>query len=448
MILSFWMQKIRHILNNLLIPSTKDLPVIDGLRGISILMILLFHSFYGVLFVIKGFEPILSFLNTIPTFFGFVTGSDKAVDIFFVISAFLLGSSIFKKLERDTSFNRSDILKFYAKRLVRIYPLFLLGIILYFPINVKQSLRNLPYNLLFIDNFDFRCIIPVGWSLSIEMQFYFVLPFLARALYRFAPKNRLLILLFLCLLSVIFGMIVCWIYPEIYQNHFYNFHPDFINPTTMMDRLYYPTHTRYGPLMLGLIWAFCAVHKPFQKQISELFSKHQNLQSLFIATGIFLMYSMMYFPVYKPQSLYYEYFYPQINLVLHSSHRVIFCLGLLMIVFPIYFCENNRVLLVKFLTKFLSLRIFRPFSQIVFPVYLFHFPMIALAGLAVFQTTNTKAITSIHIYDVFKIFFLAAIFSLIFGTLLHILIEKPLIIKGYSWIENKLISKSKHLESL
>jgi len=430
--------------NELLKPSSREVPMIDGLRGMSILLIVLFHSFYGVLFVLRRFEPILNFLNSIPTPLTFVTGSDKAVDIFFVISAFLLGSSIFQKIESGINFNRAEITKFYIKRLFRIYPLFLIGIILYFPINAKQSFRNLPYNLVFLDNFDFKCIIPVGWSLSIEMQFYFILPWLAKFIYRFKENKRILILSTLCLSSVLIAAFVCIIYPEIYQTHFYNFHPDHINPTTMMDRLYYPTHTRFGPLILGLIWAYIHVHGKLHEAVDNFFSQHSSFQYGFIFGGLILMYLMMFFPVYPPQSLYYQHFSPTLNLFLHASHRVIFCIGLLMVVFPVFFSSIHVTPLTKSIKRLLSLSIFRPYSQVVFPIYLFHFPMIALAGLAIFQTTKIQTIQTLTIYDVFKIFTLASVLSLLLGIVLHTLIEKPLIKKGYRWVDHSHFLKGQN----
>lgn len=426
-----WVQTLRSLFT----PSTKDLPIIDGLRGISILLIVLFHSFYGVLFILRGFNPVLDFLNTIPPSLGFVTGSDKAVDIFFVVSAFLLGSSMFKKFESKKKFDRSETIKFYLKRLVRIYPLFLIGLIVYFPINIKQSLKNLPFNLLFLDNFDFRCIIPVGWSLSIEMQFYFMLPWLARALYGLNSQRRIFTLIFLCLISMASGILVCLIYPEIYENHFYYFHPDKINPTTMMDRLYYPTHTRFGPLMLGLIWAYCSVHRPLYEKLTAFYSSRSSNQFLSLIFGLALMYVMMFFPVYQPQSIYYKHFSPPLNLILHASHRIIFTLGLLMVIFPVFFSGEKCGYLTLLTKRFLSSKFFRPFSQVVFPIYLFHFPMVALAGLAIFQTTKIQDIQNLALTDVFKIFVLASFFSLCLGALLHIFIEKPLIQKGYTWID-------------
>src|ERR1035437_7170847 len=68
---------------------------IDGLRTIAVLSVLAFHFFQGR---VKG---------------GFV-----GVDIFFVISGYLISSVIYKDLESD----RFSIIDFYVRRIRRIYP--------------------------------------------------------------------------------------------------------------------------------------------------------------------------------------------------------------------------------------------------------------------------------------------------------------------------------------
>lgn len=363
-----------------------------------------------------------------------MTGADKAVDIFFVVSAYLLGSSVFKKIEVTGKFSRTDILRFYTRRLARIYPLFLLGILLYAPINIKQSLRNLPYNLLFIDNFNFSCIIPVGWSLSIEMQFYLLLPWVGRLLFPLSSFSKISILTCMFILSSVSSALVCLIYPEIYLTHFYNFHPDFTDPTTMMDRLYYPTHTRFGPIVLGLLWAHFKVNQSISTTIQTYLDTNKKSQWFLIGLGLLLMYGMLHFPVYQPKSLYYVHFSPYFNLFLHSTHRNIFCLGLLMTLLPLSFCQNP-IMPARLIFKCLAVRWLRPFSQVVFPIYLFHFPMIALAGLIVFRSTNIKNIVGLNIASVFSIFAVASVLSLILGILLHGAIELPMIKRGSRWAD-------------
>lgn len=77
----------------------KYRPDIDGLRAIAVLSVVAFHAFPSL---IQG---------------GFV-----GVDVFFVISGFLISSIIFGSLEK----NRFSFLDFYTRRVNRIFPALLL----------------------------------------------------------------------------------------------------------------------------------------------------------------------------------------------------------------------------------------------------------------------------------------------------------------------------------
>jgi peptidoglycan/LPS O-acetylase OafA/YrhL len=438
--------KPRDVLKSLWSRGGKDDPLIDGLRGSCIILIVIFHSFYGVLFLLRKPEPILEFIGRVPLWLSFVCSADKAVDIFFLVSAYLLGGSLFNDREHGRPIGLKE---FYAKRLARIYPLFFLGLLLYSPVSPTRALRNLPYNLLFIDNFDNRSIIPVGWSLSIEMQFYLVLPWLAIGLYRLSHSWRLVSLWSLFALSFVTQALVALAHPIIYETRFYDFHPDRVDPTLMMDSLYYPTHTRFGPLVLGLLWAYLKVHRQPSASgavhLSSDQSPNQGRQGLLvIATvlGLLLMWASTFFPVYNPNTLYYRHFSPWLNLVLHVSHRNLYVLGLwaVMVGLTVYGGQSH---LHRMIRGFLSWSIWRPFAQTVFPIYLFHFPMIALAGLTVFQTTQIKTLGPIEVWHVFAIAGIASIYSLILGTLLHIYIEVPCMRLGYGWARRRFGAKTK-----
>src|SRR5271166_1914383 len=80
----------------------KYRPDIDGLRAVAVLSVVAFHAF--------------------PTW---IEGGFVGVDIFFVISGFLISTIIFENLERGT-FTFSE---FYARRIKRIFPALLLVLI-------------------------------------------------------------------------------------------------------------------------------------------------------------------------------------------------------------------------------------------------------------------------------------------------------------------------------
>lgn len=152
-------------------------PDIDGLRALAIIPVMLFHAF-----------P-----STLPG--GFV-----GVDIFFVISGFLISSIIFKGLQRET-FTFSG---FYANRIKRIFPALLLvlcgsavfGWFFLLPGEFAQLGKHILGGAGYLENFVLRreagyfdtksALKPLMhlWSLGIEEQFYLTYPFLLWAAWR------------------------------------------------------------------------------------------------------------------------------------------------------------------------------------------------------------------------------------------------------------------------
>lgn len=142
---------------------------IDGLRAIAVLMVILFH------------------MNA-----DWIPGGFIGVDIFFVISGYIITSVIYPQIvNKEFSFNQ-----FYIKRIKRILPLFYLVAMtslifaywLYTPNDFMGFADSLRYASTFIANIYFErhsgYFAPTSetlpllhtWSLSIEEQFYFVWP--------------------------------------------------------------------------------------------------------------------------------------------------------------------------------------------------------------------------------------------------------------------------------
>lgn len=154
---------------------------IDGLRGIAILLVLLFHIYP------KQFS------------FGYV-----GVDIFFVLSGFLITQIIYTKLMSD----RFSFKEFYRNRVRRIFPAmivvlvfsFIVGYLFLFPKELELFSKHITSSALFYENF--RLIGEAGywdeastkkpllhfWSLSIEEQFYIFWPILIFVLYKLKLK--------------------------------------------------------------------------------------------------------------------------------------------------------------------------------------------------------------------------------------------------------------------
>ncbi len=182
----------------------KFYPEIQGLRAVAIIAVILFH-------------------------FGWKTlaGGYIGVDIFFVISGFLITQMISVELARGT-FN---IRRFYKNRVVRLLPnLFLMIIVSVLisylvlkPYDFFQYAKSLQFSAVYLTNMVFarqqgyfdmsREAKPLlhTWSLSIEEQFYLIFPLLLILLFKF-KQHRVVILSVIALASF-------WVRYTYQQNH-------------------------------------------------------------------------------------------------------------------------------------------------------------------------------------------------------------------------------------
>lgn len=152
-------------------PAIAYRPDIDGLRSLAVMPVVLFHI--GGLALVKG---------------GFV-----GVDVFFVISGFLITRIIHKEIFVTENFS---IIRFYHRRVRRILPAVIpvyifstvLSIIYYFPGEQMVVAKSIWASSSFLSNIYFYWttdyfdetarISPLlhTWSLSVEEQFYFIIP--------------------------------------------------------------------------------------------------------------------------------------------------------------------------------------------------------------------------------------------------------------------------------
>src|SRR4051812_13526812 len=159
---------------------------------------------------------VMFFHYKVPLFQGGFSG----VDIFFVISGYLMSRIIINSIDRR-EFSFKDYL---GKRLKRIVPalLFLIfvlaivGFFLYLPEDYKINQKNATSSLLFFSNISYFLnsnyfdpssdtnILLHTWSLSVEWQFYLIYPFFLLLLYRLIKNRRLLLLFFIAFTLAIF----------------------------------------------------------------------------------------------------------------------------------------------------------------------------------------------------------------------------------------------------
>jgi hypothetical protein len=228
------------------------------------------------------------------------------------------------------------------------------------------------------------------------------------------------------------------LYPVTYETPFYLFHPQRVAPELFLNVMYFQTHTRIGPLLLGLIWAWVR-----HLQDAGLPAPPPR-GMVWVLGGATLALVWAYFPVYQQGSWYYQHFSSWLNLAGQVLHRNVFCLGVFLLVLFVQSGGTHTgglgsvpAAIAAALRGFLGWGLWRPFSQVVFPVYLFHFPMVLVAAILTFQTTDASTITMISVPQLLCMFGIAASLSLLLGIVLHILIEQPMIDSGHAFLRNR-----------
>ncbi len=230
-------------------------PDIDGLRAIAVLLVVVHHAFPEVL---KG---------------GFI-----GVDLFFVISGFLISSIIFQNLQRDTF----SFLDFYKRRVKRIFPAlslilitsFVYGWFVLLPDEYKQLGKHMAAGAAFVSNFAFWSessyfdsgskVKPLLhlWSLGVEEQYYIFWPLFVWFVWK-KKFNLLKVCVTLLVLSLLTNIILTK-----------------INPVAA----FYSPATRFWELLMGSILAYMKMHhlswlqliKPRFKVISPFVAGRQN----------------------------------------------------------------------------------------------------------------------------------------------------------------------------
>ena len=161
----------------------RRLPGLDGLRGIAVLAVIIYHG--DISFLVGGF---------------------LGVDVFFVLSGFLITTLLINEL---TETNTVDRARFYIRRIRRLMPALIL--VLFFSVLVSGLFvldaayhvrRDLPWAITFVLNWSYLFfeqsyfvnisrppLLQHLWSLSVEEQFYVIWPIMLIGLYKVKIGN-------------------------------------------------------------------------------------------------------------------------------------------------------------------------------------------------------------------------------------------------------------------
>ena len=336
-------------------------PEIDGLRALAVLSVILYHAKINF----RGHH--------------LFEGGFLGVDIFFVISGYLITKIILQELFKNNSFN---FFNFYERRARRILPLLFAVILVsvpfawntFLPNDFVEYSQSIISSLFFISNFFFYYIsIDYGaeialykpfihtWSLSIEEQFYIFFPIVLVFIFKHFKVN------IIQSFFVMFFLSFCYAIYASNISHNLNF--------------YFP-FSRFWEIIIGSILAY--FHINFKKKVSMV---NQNLFSIFGLSLIF--FSIFYFDD-DPNNL---------------NFKIFLCIsGVGLVIFFSSYHNISKYILCSKPLIFLGL--------ISYSMYLWHFPVMAYARFNGDGQSN---------YD--KLLWIITIFFL--STISYFLIEKP-----------------------
>jgi peptidoglycan/LPS O-acetylase OafA/YrhL len=183
---------------------------IDGLRAISVISVVIYH------------------LNLSINDFKVFAGGFLGVDIFFVISGFLITKILIKEIKEKKNIN---IVDFYIRRMRRIFPVLLIVIFFFLIINFsnqfyrhfQEYLDTSVWSIFFVSSIYFvlndlfygslvSSLKPLlhTWSLSLEEQFYIFYPLILLVIYKFLNKK----FIFFTIIGISFSLCLLIIYKK------------------------------------------------------------------------------------------------------------------------------------------------------------------------------------------------------------------------------------------
>ncbi len=314
-------------------------PDINGLRAIAVMGVVFYHAEFNIF-----------------------QGGWLGVDIFFVISGYLISNIIISDLNN----NKFSFKSFYVKRIRRIIPALISTILITIPFSywlltpkaMIEYTKSLSASLLFYANYYFQNLdfynaeptktMPLlhTWSLAIEEQFYILFPLLCFLLFKFNKKILTINLTFIFLISV------------------------YLNSTTSQLIKFYQLQFRAWELLLG------ALIMILQNKVSV---KHTEKFGFLL-----IIFSMIYFD-------------DTMKTLNSIEPRVISNTGVALVLL------SNQS---SFITKVLSAKAFSLIGLSSYSIYLIHQPLFAF-----WRISETRYELQNNIYQVLVIFVILLFFS-------------------------------------
>ena len=228
---------LRWGVHDLLTPPPGNVPGLDVLRGLAILLVISTH-FEGD-FAART-HPLA--IGAFPLFYFGWTG----VDLFFVLSGYLIGRQLWRELVRH---NTIDVPRFLLRRGLRIWPFYFAFLAWSYVWWRKTDSAFLP-DVFFLSNYRHGAIAG-GWSLSTEEQFYIFLPLLLLSLSLVIRVRRQIL--------IVVGLLLAMPVLRLLTLHA---HPGVTDQEQLSWLIQMPFHTHADGLLAGVLISWLSVLRP------------------------------------------------------------------------------------------------------------------------------------------------------------------------------------------
>jgi peptidoglycan/LPS O-acetylase OafA/YrhL len=357
------------------------------MRFIAIITVVAYH----VTWIFMGEQGIaldpFFFVQSLTVFFG--------MDLFFVLSGFLIGSILLRSLTKSGT---QDIGRFYVRRIFRTFPPYYLVLTLLafaFPLTAAQR-HHLGWEYLYGTNFlplrRGQTVMFWGWSLGLEEQFYLVVPLLFVALQRLRTDGARIALLSTMWISALLIRVF------IYLRH---------RPWTDGDlygALYFRTHTRFDPLVCGILLAI--VHQRWGKDIAA-WLKDPFHRALVAMPSLGLMWVLLRPSMFGAENL------QVVHLFAWGTITSVMYMGLV----PLALYTDGWV------CRWFSAHFFRRMATLGYGVYLVHIPIIDHVMVPIAKAAQRHHVSMLVVWP--TALTATMLLSLGIAYALHVLVEKP-----------------------
>jgi len=374
---------------------------LDGMRGFASVIVFFYHAFIYL-------DPFRRGVQWPDWFLYVVNGAWSGIDIFFVLSGFLVGRILIRQLFETRSIHYR---RFLIRRSLRIFPAYYLVLVVTVLFIARVQYGEFPAlfassdwellrfrswaNFLYVSNYVYPGYQPNvmnwGWSLCVEEHFYLVLPLLLWGMFRLRSPALHLAVLGLCIAGPLLTRAI-------------QFHS---TPGIGVLDLYYYSHTRFDEIFVGVLIAYLYVgHYERLKVFAEK-----------AGSGLWIVGLACYGAAWRWGGLLGN---SELQVVWQFS---LFALGSGLLVINGLFLRNR-------VTRLFAHPAWYPLARISYGTYLIH-PFMLFVMMSLYRDWWGHRV--IGMGEFFAFFMVGFVLTSLMAALMFLLLERPLLDYGARW---------------